>query len=157
VRGRPGFGVLVRELLGEAIGTLVETLATWRLEVALLSLVLCLLVGVHEVASASIVAIALLLLSAPDLLLARLVGVYRLRERRGCRRECPAGFLLVLVVSVAAAEAEIELQAVALLVVVHGGRPQSLRRGSRCGGLVGGCWVSSSGAKTKSGQWRRLE
>lgn len=112
--------VLVRELLGEAIGTLVEALAAWRLEVALLPLVLCLLVGVHEVAAAAIVAIALL--GAPDLLLAGLVGVYRLRECRGRCGECSARFLLVLVVSVAAAEAKVELQAVALLVVVHRGR-----------------------------------
>ena len=53
--------VLVRELLGEAIGTLIEALAAWRLEVALLPLVLCLLVGVHEVAAAAIVAIAVLI------------------------------------------------------------------------------------------------
>lgn len=134
----------MRQLLGEPIGTLVEALAAWRLEVALLPLVLCLLVGIHEVASASIIAIALLLLlGAPDFLLAGLVGVHRLRERRRCRWECSADFLLVLlVVSVTAAEAKVELQAVALLVVVHrGGR-------NRFGGEVGvvvvdvGCQVA---------------
>jgi Ca2+/H+ antiporter len=131
--------VLVRQLLGEAIGTLIEALATWRLEVALLPLVLCLLVGVHEVASASIVAIALL--GAPNLLLAGLVGVYRLRECRGRRWECSAGFLLVLVVSVTATEAKVELQAVALLVVVHRGRRN--RFGGEVGVVLGvGRWMS---------------
>jgi len=113
--------VLVRELLGEAIGTLVKALAAWRLEVALLPLVLCLLVGAHKVAAAAAI-VAIALLGAPDLLLAGLVGVYRLRECRGRCGECSARFLLVLVVSVAAAEAKVELQAVALLVVVHRGR-----------------------------------
>lgn len=111
----------MRQLLGQAIGTLIEALAARGLEVSLLSLVLCLLVGVLEVAPTAGVAIALLL-GAPDLLLAGLVGVYRLRECRGRRGECSAHFLLVLVVSVAAAEAKVELQAVALLVVVHRGR-----------------------------------
>jgi hypothetical protein len=149
----------VRELLGEAIGTLVEALAAWRLEVALLPLVLCLLVGVHKVAAAAIVAIALL--GAPDLLLAGLVGVYRLRECRGRRGECSAHFLLVLVVSVAAAEAKVELQAVALLVVVHRGRvvvhdalggesgESVCGRGSRLGG-----WLNS-GRRCESGRSRR--
>lgn len=94
-------------------------------------MVLSLLVGIHEVASTSgcTIAIAaakslllllLLLLRAPDLLLAGLVRVYGLWERRGRGREGTTGVLLVLVVSVTAttAEAEIELQPVRRLLVV---------------------------------------
>jgi hypothetical protein len=74
--------VLVRELLSEAVRALVETLTAWGLEVSLLPLVLCLLVGVHEVAAAIAIAVAIaLLLGTPDLLLASLVRVYGLRER----------------------------------------------------------------------------
>jgi len=108
--------VLMGELLGQAIGSFVETGSVGSLQIPLLSLVLGLLVRVHEVASA----IAIVLLCAPNLLLTCLVGVDGLGKGRGRgRKSTTRGFLVVLAITTAKTKGEI--QAIALLLVVHGG------------------------------------
>lgn len=112
--------MLLRKLLSEPIGTLVEASRAGGLEIALLPLVLGLLVGVLEVASIAIAAHLLLLLCAPDLLLTSLIRVHRLRKCRRCGGKRTALLLCILVVAVTpTTKAKVQLQAVALLLVVH--------------------------------------
>lgn len=88
----------------------------------MLPLVLGLLVRALEVAAIAIAAhlLLLLLLRAPDLLLASLVGVHRLWERRGRGGKRTPLFLgILLLAAIAPAKAKVKLQAIALLLVVH--------------------------------------
>lgn len=146
--------MLVRELLGEAIGSFVKPRSAGRLQVALLSLVLGLLVRAHEVAGA----VAIALLCAPDLLLAGLIGVYRLRKGRRGGGKRSAGVLVVAAVTTttaaaaASAEAKGQIQPVGLLLVVHCGRGSDLRSrgaGASAGGVS--CVRSAGGVLW----WRR--
>jgi hypothetical protein len=108
--------VLGGELLRKAIG-IEALLQVLSLEISLLTLVLSLLVRVLEVTTAAeAIALLLLLLCAPNFLLAGLVRVYGLGKCAWCRGKCSAS-ILELVVPIAAAE--IQLQPVGLLVAVH--------------------------------------
>lgn len=112
--------MLLLKLLGKAVGSVVETASIGGLQVALLSLVLSLLVGVHEIAIAIAiaVAIAILLLCTPDFLLVDGLWEGRWRSGEG------TAFVLELL-AVTAAEAKGKVEAVALLrllLVVHLGQ-----------------------------------
>ena len=114
--------VLLRQLLSQAVRALIEGASGARgLEVSLLPLILGLLVRALEVAAIAIAAhlLLLLLLRAPDLLLASLVGVHGLWERRGRGGKRTPLFLGILLAAIAPAKAKVELQAIALLLVVH--------------------------------------
>ena len=110
--------MLLLKLLGKAIGSVVEAATgIGGLQIALLSLVLGLLVGVHEVAVA-VAILLLLLLCAPDLLL-----VDRLGEGRGRGGEGTAIVLELLAVTAAEAKGKVEAVALLrLLLVVHLGQ-----------------------------------
>lgn len=118
--------MLLLELLGKTVGSFVESTGIGGLQVALLSLVLGLLVGVHEVPIAAVSTVTTVgLLLTPHLLL-----VNRLRKGRGSGGESTAVVLKLLTVTAAGAgattEAKGKIEAVALLgllllLVVHGG------------------------------------
>lgn len=119
------------ELLSQAIGSVVEAAGgLGGLQIALLPLILGLLIRARKVAVSVGIGVGVgvgvvgeALLCAPDLLLARLIGVYGLGKcgRRG--GEWPARVLVLE--PFLGAEAKVEIQAVALLLllllVVHCG------------------------------------
>lgn len=135
--------MLLLELLSKTVGSFVETTSIGGLQVSLLTLVLSLLVGVHEVAIASTAAVAIALLRTPHLLLTGLVWVDGLGKGGGGR-----GVLLLSVT----AKAKGKIQAVALallllllLLIVHGGvqarsrsREMASARGVACRAAVVG-------------------
>lgn len=134
--------MLLLKLLGKAIGCIVESTSTGGLQIALLSLILGLLVGIHEVA----IAVSIALLCTPDFLL-----MDRLWEG-GRRGRVGTTVVLELLPVTTTVKPKCKVEAVALLrllrrrllllLVVHGGETRVWRsqRGGEASSVGGVLW-----------------